>query len=318
MGKTKTNSEIVTDIMTSAVTRATQNCTTSSVTGQKVVISNVKNSTVSGVVVRQNISVKINCSINMDLANKIQEDIATKITSSNKETSQAVLSGLNSLFGGGTKVTNTTKLLTTLKKDFSTESIQDMVNAVNSNQELTIDKIDGSTVSNITLDQQSTFVADTISQIIAKNDLVSAMRANEERQNVVEEKNPVSDVIAATGDAASKTIDSGGNAASKTIDSAGNAAGNAAKGVIMGLVIPIVLLFVLVIAMALIYRFFFKNRDSSPPPPSNFTPGYTPYEPQQYEQDQQYGQQQYRQQQYAQQYDQQYGQQPGLGVVQPG
>lgn len=295
MGRTKTNSEIVTDMMTSSVTSATQNCTTSSITGQRVVISNLKNSTVSGVVVRQNVSVKINCAINADLANKIQEDIATKIMSTNKETSQAVLSGINSLFGGGSKVSNTTKLLTTLKKDFSVESIQNMVNSVNSNQELIIDRVDGSSVTNVSVDQQSNFVADTISQIISKNDLVTAMRTDEQRKVEVEEKNPVSDVISAAGTAASGVIDSGGNAA-----------GNVAKGALIGLIAPFLILIIFIIIIVFIYKYMTK-----PSPPQYMPPQYMP--PQQYGPQPSYynqgypPQQEYDQQGYMppQEYDQQ-------------
>ncbi len=263
MGKTKNQSEIVTDMMTRSVTRSTQSCTTSSITSQKVVISNVKNSTISGIVVRQQISVKINCQVNMDLANKIQEDIANQIMNSNKDTSQAVLSGLNSLFGGGSKTTNTTKLLTTLKKDFSVDNIQKMVNAVNTSQEFTIDTVEGSNINNITIDQQSTFVADAISKIVSRNDLITAMKTNESNTNVSEEKNPVSDVIGAAGGAASGIIDSAGSAASGVIDSSGNAAGNVAQAAILGLIMPFIFIIILIIVIVVIYKFLFKSKPNN-------------------------------------------------------
>lgn len=262
MGKSKTSSEVVTDIMVSSITSATQKCTTSTDAGQKLTISNITDSNISGIVVRQRVAVSIKCAVNMDLANKIQEDIATKLIQSDTQTSQAVLSGLTKIFGGGNKTSNTTKLLTQLKRDFSVQNIQDMINAVNISQDFTIDKVKNSTVHNITLDQQTDFVAQVLTEIISNNELVTAIRNNADVQSKNDEKNPISDVVSAAGDSAGKVINSAGDAGSKVIDSTGSATKDVLSGTGDLLKGPLMALVIFVIIIAILMYFFRGTIDS--------------------------------------------------------
>lgn len=257
MGKSKTSSEVVTDIMVKSVTKAVQNCTTSTVAGQRLTISNIKNSTVSNLVMQQRIAVTIKCAVNMNLANKIQEDIATQLMQSDTQTSQAVLSGITKLFGGGNKTSNTTKLLTQLRRDFSVESIQEMINAVNSSQDFTINKVDNSVITNVSMDQQLDFVAQALTEIISSNELVTAIRNTADVKSTSEEKNPISDVVLAAGDSAGKVINSAGDAGSKVIESTGDAAGAVLSGAgdfLKGPLAVLVIILIIIGIMAFLFR----------------------------------------------------------------
>ena len=206
--KQELQSEVVTEIMSKVCARSVQNCTTTSLVNQELVISGVRNSKISGINMSQSYKVTINCKVTNQSVAELQDNIASELSKGSSQTTQAVLGAINAMAGEKNSAISKTNIKNVLSRDITTETIQNIINSFNSSQRLVISNVSDSTVQDITLTQAVDAVQEAFNEGMSNTKLVAAIRNQEETSLKADQRNPIADTITSVGGAV-KDVTSG-------------------------------------------------------------------------------------------------------------
>ena len=195
--KQETQSDVVTNLISKVCTKATQKCVNMSESEQTAKIGPMKNSTISNITMVQQVTVSMNCKFDAQAIASLQDAIANELSSTTGQTSQAVLGALNAMSGEKSNTLQVSRIKTQIQKEINNEFISEVANIVNSSQKIEIESMEGSTLKNLSMEQSVNVVQNAFAQVLGKTDLITAIKNEDKKESVLDQRNPISDTITA-------------------------------------------------------------------------------------------------------------------------
>jgi hypothetical protein len=195
--KQETQSDVVTNLMSKVCTKATQKCVNMSASEQTAKIGPMKNSTISNITMVQQVTVSMNCKFDAQAIASLQDAIANELSSTTGQTSQAVLGALNAMSGEKSNTLQVSSIKTQIQKEINNEFLSEVANIVNSSQKIEIASMEGSTLKNLSMEQSVSVVQNAFAQVLGKTDLITAIKNEDKKESVLDQRNPISDTITA-------------------------------------------------------------------------------------------------------------------------
>ncbi len=225
-------SDVVTGIMSSIASKNTQSCTNHAAASQIISVTDSSFVAVTGNTLRQRFTVSMSCTMDSSTLETLQNDIATAISQSGEQTTQAVLSAINSLVGEKNKTSSLSSIRNQIKTDITKETMQLIETSLNANQGIIVEGANNVAITNNAQEQIVEQVISVMNKVFSQTALVTEIRNQENQSAKQDQRNPIAD-----------TVDSIGNAGSKLLTGIGN---------VLSAPLRVILLFIFIIIAAIV------------------------------------------------------------------
>ncbi len=204
-------SDVVTSLISNITNKHMQSCMSTSAVSQVISITDSSYVNITGNRFRQKFKVTMNCSSSIEDLETLQNDIANAISQSGAQTTQAVLSAINSMVGEKDTIDNLSKIKNQVKTDVTKETIMQIQTSINANQGIVVEGSDHISITNNSQEQIADQVTDIMNKTFNNTSLVNEMKNQETQQAKQDQRNPIADTVNAIGDAGQKILNGLGN-----------------------------------------------------------------------------------------------------------
>jgi hypothetical protein len=197
--KQSTTTKLLTDVITSVVSKSMQNCTSTTEASQLIEITDSSYVNITGNTMRQAFKVTTACVQSQEQNAAIQNEIITKLKSESAQTNQALLGAVNSLVGETNKTTVDSMIKTYLSNNVLTELQQNIVASMKSSQSIIVEGSSKVNVKKNSMDYSGELLLQTTQENVQKLDLIKKLEASTESKNAQVSENAIAGIIDAIG-----------------------------------------------------------------------------------------------------------------------
>ncbi len=189
--KSKASSEVVSEIITNVLTQTILSCAISVAGEQGIDIEGSGNYYISGVDLSQNIIINASCIQDVNIINKLQEDIATAVTQVAQSKGIALLGAFQA-----DRAETHSKVKQLISNSINQQTIQHCINNINMNQMIRAHVTDANVViTNIKAQQLSDNTVKCSQNLAANTDLVQSLKTSSQQTSGAQQENPMNFLV---------------------------------------------------------------------------------------------------------------------------
>ena len=207
--KQESTSKVVTNLVTKICMKQTIDCVSAVISEQEVNIrGGINNSVIDEISTTQELTVKMNCKLDAETIEKLQDEISNELKKEAKQASVAIMGALNSLVGEKNTNRLDTYIESQVEKSINKEFLTKVSSLVNNRQSINIDGgITDSIIGKIKADQKATVIQDAFSKVFATTEAMNVLKNIDAQVAEQIQKNPVSEIIDSVGGVVEKGFD---------------------------------------------------------------------------------------------------------------
>ena len=197
--KANTSTNVYTNLITDIVARSIQKCNSQATFVQNITVKNSSYTVISGVTMREEYKATVSCDQTQAQISEIQQQVSNAIQQKITQSSEAILSAINSLAGQSDKTDLQTTVSNVVKNNITTELVNQIVNNVNSYQSIIVEGSDHTVIEKIAMEHVSDIITKVTQENIQKTTLAQKLDSVSNQESKQEQKNPISEIIDSVG-----------------------------------------------------------------------------------------------------------------------
>lgn len=207
--KQESTSKVVTNLVTKICMKQTIDCVSAVLADQEVNIrGGISNTIIDEISTTQELTVTMNCKLDAETIEKLQDEISNELKKEAKQASVAIMGALNSLVGEKNTNKLDTYIESQVEKSINKEFLTKVSSLVNKIQRINIDGgITDSIIGKIKADQKATILQDAFSKAFATTEAMNVLKNIDTQVAEQIQKNPVSEIIDSVGGVVEKGFD---------------------------------------------------------------------------------------------------------------
>lgn len=207
--KQESTSKVVTDLVTKICMKQTIDCVSAVKLNQGINIEDgIHGSVIDEISASQVLTVQMNCKMDAETIEKLQDEISNELKKEAKQASVAIMGALNSLVGEKNSNKLDTYIESKVEKSINKEFLTKVSSLVNNDQFINIKGgITDSVIRTIKADQKATILQDAFSKVFATTEAMNVLKNIDAQVAEQIQKNPVSEIIDSVGGVVEKGFD---------------------------------------------------------------------------------------------------------------
>lgn len=199
--------EVANELFSSVIASALQQCTSAARVEQSISVSNSSGGIISGNSQTQSYSLSTNCQMDQNQLNALRAEITNNIQNAGEQNTQALLSAINSLMGGGKNQDMSTAIRNAVNYTVSASLVQNISSSINQRQSISVSGSTNVEIRNNVQSQAADVILSATSEQVQQTELLQRVQSIVDQQAQQNEKNPVSDIVDSIGGVATGLFD---------------------------------------------------------------------------------------------------------------